>query len=284
MSAGERVPGPLMSDVTLWPEAGPLPGLLVRLGRVDYQVAWQLQATLAAERRAGALPDLLLLLEHPPTFTIGRSGKPEHLLAGPEELARLGATVVPVDRGGDITFHGPGQLVGYPIIDLYQRGRDVHRYLRLLEETIIRTLADLGLAVGRLAPHTGVWSDDEKLAAIGVRVSRGVTTHGFALNIDVEQHYFQAIVPCGIRDKGVTSLAARLAELPEREVVERLIAGHFAMLAGLRWHWLDLRADRPQAAAATILGLAARLGLQSNPAPRDDPTTDGGQTVAGASR
>lgn len=232
------------------------PGLLVHLGRVDYEAAWALQRALADDRRAGQLPDLLLLVEHPPTFTIGRGGSRAHLLAGPAELAALGAQVVEVDRGGDITYHGPGQLVGYPILDLLARGRDVHRYLRLLEEALIRALADLGLAAGRLPPHTGVWVGAEKIAAIGVKVSRGVTLHGFALNIAPDLTHFAAIIPCGIRDKGVTALAHALGAAPDPALVAARVAHHLADLAGLTWRSLDLT-GQPVAALGVMIREAA---------------------------
>lgn len=186
-----------------------------RLGVVDYAAAWELQRELAAQRAAEAIPDTLLLLEHPPTYTIGRSGGHDHLLVDPADLAARGATLVEVDRGGDITYHGPGQLVGYPILQIKNHGRDLHRYLRMLEQVIIDTLATYDLAGRRFPGYTGVWVGDEKIAAIGIRVNaRGVTSHGFALNVATELDDFAAIVPCGIADYGVTSLARLLPAAP----------------------------------------------------------------------
>jgi lipoate-protein ligase B len=242
------------------PDDAPRPGLLVWLGRVEYESAWQLQLALARARREGSVPDLLLLLEHPPTFTIGRSGGQQHLLISGDEVAALGARVYEVDRGGDITYHGPGQLVGYPILDLTTRGRDVHRYLRLLEEVVIRAVAELGVVAGRQAPHTGVWIGDEKVAAIGVKVSRGVALHGFALNIAPNLDHFAAIVPCGIRDKGVTSLAAWLGAAPDARRVAARVAAHFGELAGLAWCPVDLLATPGAELYAAIVAAAQEAG------------------------
>jgi lipoate-protein ligase B len=243
-----------LTDAAMPPAGGsPVPGLLVELGRVEYMAAWDVQRALAAARREERAPDLLLLVEHPPTFTIGRGGGAANLLASPAEVAALGARVHEVDRGGDITYHGPGQLVGYPIIDLLGRGRDVHRYLRLLEEALIRALADLGVAAGRLPPHTGVWVGDEKVAAIGVKISRGVTLHGFALNVAPDLRHFEAIIPCGIRDKGVTSLERLVGRAPEAALVADRVAAHLGALAGLAWRRLDLRDASPDALYDAIL-------------------------------
>ncbi|TMF25501.1 MAG: lipoyl(octanoyl) transferase LipB, partial [Chloroflexi bacterium] len=153
-----------------------------RLGLVPYPEAWALQNRLADARRAGLAPDTLILLEHPHTYTIGRSGTRDHVFLTESELAARGITCLDVDRGGDVTYHGPGQLVGYPIFDLGPQP-DVGRYLRNLEDCLIETLADFGIAAGRLSGYTGVWIGDRKIAAIGVKVSQGVTTHGFALNV-----------------------------------------------------------------------------------------------------
>ena len=205
----------------------------VRLGTIEYGMAWEMQKALAVARRASAIPDVLLLLEHPHTYTIGRSGGDDHLLLSEEALARLGARVFHVDRGGDITYHGPGQLVGYPILHLREDGLDVHAYLRNLEEVLIRALADLGLAAGRQPPHTGVWAGNDKIAAIGVKVSTAITSHGFALNVTTDLSYFDFIVPCGIQGKGATSVAKVLArEVDMEAVVERVVA-HFGLCFGL---------------------------------------------------
>jgi lipoyl(octanoyl) transferase len=161
-------------------------------------------------RQKHEIPDVLLFVEHPPTYTLGRSGKREHLLADPADLARLGASFIETDRGGDITFHGPGQIVGYPIVDLRRWVADVHAYLRALEDVLILALDRFGVPTGREAGFTGVWHRAGKLAAIGVRVSRWVTSHGFALNVTTDLDSFRRIVPCGISGRGVASMAVVL--------------------------------------------------------------------------
>ncbi|MBI2942082.1 MAG: lipoyl(octanoyl) transferase LipB [Chloroflexi bacterium] len=192
-------------------------------GQMEYAAAWELQRRLVAARVAGEIGDVLILLEHPHTFTQGRNGKDDHLLLDAAGLARVGAQFFHVDRGGDVTYHGPGQLVGYPILDLRKRGRDVHAYVRALEQVIIGTLADYGVVAGRIAGLSGVWVGNDKIAAIGVRVSHWVTLHGFALNLNVDLRYFDHIIPCGLMDKGVTSLDRLLGQrVDEREVRERL--------------------------------------------------------------
>ena len=178
-----------------------------RHGLLSYHDAWDLQRQLLARIIAGEAPETLLLLEHPHTYTLGRRGGQEHLLAAPEELAARGAVVIETDRGGDITYHGPGQIVGYPLLNLRRRtGGDVHRYLRALEEVLIGVLAAYGLAGEREPEYTGVWCRGAKVAAIGVRISRGITMHGFALNVSTDLSYFDHIVPCGIHGRKVTSL------------------------------------------------------------------------------
>jgi lipoyl(octanoyl) transferase len=191
---------------------------------------------LAARRAAGEVPDLLVLLEHPPVFTAGRRTDPSHLLLAEADIERAGAELHHVDRGGSVTFHGPGQLVGYPIIDLGQ-APDVVRYLRMVEEALIRACADLGAAVGRSARgDTGVWAGDRKVAAIGVRVSRSVTLHGFALNCATDLSWFGAIVPCGLEDRGVTSLTELVGHEVGVERAVRPVAGRFAEVFGSRLH------------------------------------------------
>ena len=209
----------------------------VWLGRVDYEAAWELQRRLVEDRRVGGAPDRLLLLEHPHTFTIGRSGSRDHLLVTPERLAELAATVLDVDRGGDITYHGQRQLVGYPILNLPDYGRDAHAYLRRLEGALIDLLAEYGVETGRSAGYTGVWVDDAKIAAIGVRISRWITSHGFALNVDPDLSYFEAIIPCGIRDRGVTSLRRLTGSAPPLPDLARRAADHLARTwrADLKW-------------------------------------------------
>lgn len=182
--------------------------LALWLGRVEYMSCWRLQRELADLRAEGRIGDVLLLLEHPPTITLGRSAQQAHLLASPERLAQMGVAVHAIDRGGDVTYHGPGQLVGYPIVHLADHRKDLHWFLRQIEEALIRALAQLGVSGRRFPPHTGVWVEDEKIAAIGVKISRWVSTHGFALNVQPDLRHFDLIVPCGIREYGVTSLNA----------------------------------------------------------------------------
>jgi lipoyl(octanoyl) transferase len=187
-----------------------------RLGRVDYAAALELQRALVEERRAGSIPDTLLLLEHPPVITLGvkTRGAATHVTAPPEVLASAGVAVHETGRGGDVTYHGPGQLVGYPILDLRPDRCDVHQYVRDLEEALIQALEAVGVRAGRVVGLTGVWTGlpgrEEKLAAIGVRISRWITSHGFALNVSTDLGPFDWIVPCGIRDRGVTSVERAL--------------------------------------------------------------------------
>ena len=199
---------------------------LRQLGRVDYATALQLQQQLAADRKQGLVPDQLLLLEHPHVITMGRNGHLENLLAGDDILARAGIGFYPVDRGGDVTYHGPGQLVGYPIFDLRDWQRDVGAYVRAVEETIIATLAEYGIAAGRIPKLTGVWVGERKIAAIGVHLSRWVTSHGFALNHTTDLSFFQYIVPCGLT-RPVTSMEA-LGVQASRQDVQASIARCFA--------------------------------------------------------
>jgi lipoyl(octanoyl) transferase len=198
-----------------------------RLGRVPYAEAWSFQNRLADTRREGLAADTLILLEHPHTYTIGRSGTRNHVFLGEAELAARGITCLDVDRGGDVTYHGPGQLVGYPILDLGPTP-DVGRYLRNLEGCLIDVLADFEIAAGRLSGYTGVWIGDRKIAAIGVKVSQGVTTHGFALNVATDLSLFTHILACGIPDKGVTSIAVELGRAPTITEVEDRVIAHFA--------------------------------------------------------
>jgi lipoyl(octanoyl) transferase len=205
-----------------------------RLGTVAYLPTWELQDELAQQRRERRIGDRLLLLEHFPVYTIGRGGDEANLLAGPQRLRELGAEFVRIDRGGDITFHGPGQLVAYPIVEL-RDPLDLRRYVRSLEAAIIDTAAAFGVAGGREEGLTGVWVDGErKLAAIGVRVRRGVTTHGLALNVNTELGWFDEMIPCGIRDKEVTSLARELGRAVPMEEVEARLATDLGRHFGLR--------------------------------------------------
>jgi len=204
-----------------------------RLGRVPYGEALALQAELVRKRRAGEIPDQLLLLEHPHVITLGSGSHDEHVLVSAEERSRRGIELFDTGRGGDVTYHGPGQLVGYPILDLKPDRCDLHRYLRDLEEMLIGVLADFGLEGSRKEGLTGVWVDDRKLAAIGVRVSSGwITSHGYALNVSTDLSFFGTIVPCGIRDHGVGSISGELGrDVPMAEVEEAAVR-NFARVFG----------------------------------------------------
>lgn len=205
-----------------------------RLGRVPYRPTWAYQDELAERRRRREIGDRLLLLEHEPVYTIGRGGDAANMLAGPERRAELGAELVRIDRGGDVTFHGPGQLVAYPIVEL-RDPLDLRRYVRALEAAVIATAAATGVAAGRVDGRPGVWVDGErKLAAIGVRVRRGVTTHGLALNVSTELRWFDEMIPCGIPDCQVTSLERELGRGVDMEGVADELAGRLAEALGLR--------------------------------------------------
>jgi lipoate-protein ligase B len=199
----------------------------VPLGRVPYGEALELQRTIARDRISGAVPqDVLLLLEHPPVVTLGRSSKEKHLVASPEFLQTHGVELFEVERGGDVTFHGPGQLVGYPIIDLKRHRQDLHWYLRKIEEGLINTLADYGIPAERNTAYTGVWTRGKKIASIGVHARDWVTWHGFALNVTTDLSFFDLIVPCGITGVVMTSIARELGaeDVSARDVVERVSA------------------------------------------------------------
>ena len=198
-----------------------------RLGRVPYAAGLELQADLVAERQKGAIPDTLLLLEHDPVFTLGRNAKAENVLFSEDALRARGFAVFETGRGGDVTYHGPGQVVGYPILDLSDR-KDVHRYVRDLEEVMIRTCADYGLAASRIPGLSGTWVGDDKIGAIGVRIARWVTSHGFAFNVSTDLAPFGLIVPCGIEARGVTSLERLLGRAVTSAEVEDRLARHLA--------------------------------------------------------
>ena len=228
--------------------------LVVDLGLVEYGVAWELQRRVAAARKAGAIPDVLLLCEHPHVITLGRSGKISNLRAPSEMLRRMGVSYFETNRGGDITYHGPGQLVGYPILNLGEIRRDVAWYVRSLEEAMIRATAEFGISSRRVAGRTGVWVDmpagslaedgrevkevgevkgEEKLAAIGVHLSRWVTSHGFAYNVSTDLRYFELIVPCGIAGKRATSLEKLLGRRVEMKEAAPCISAHLGKIFGL---------------------------------------------------
>ena len=230
-----------MSDRELW---------IVDCGRRGYGEMLELQRSIAADRIRGELSeDLLLLVEHPPVITLGRSSKDAHLLANPESLRARGVEVFEVERGGDVTFHGPGQLVGYPIIDLKRHKQDLHWYLRQVEEVLIRALRSFGLTGERVQKYTGVWTNGRKIASIGVHARDWVTWHGFALNVSTELSYFDLIVPCGIPGVQMTSIQREVA----REVTPAEAAPVVAHAAAGVFN-LDLRVrdDLPELDAAAL--------------------------------
>jgi len=218
----------------------------IDLGLMEYKEAWDYQeklfnaivATKVANRTAGtpqATENYLLFCEHPHVYTLGSSGKPEHLLVSEQQLQAQQATYFKINRGGDITYHGPGQIVGYPILDLDNFFTDIHKYLRYLEETVILTLAEYGITAGRSAGETGVWIDAgtpkaRKICAMGIRASRWVTMHGFALNVNTDMNYFGNIVACGIADKAVTSMDKELGRKIDEAGVKEKLKKHFAEL------------------------------------------------------
>lgn len=226
--------------------------IICHLGRVEYAEAWalqqQLQTRLIAAKRATppeVIPHIFLMVEHPHVYTLGKSGDLFHLLLSEERLAEIGATFFKIDRGGDITYHGLGQLVGYPILDLDRFFTDIGKYLRLLEEVMIRTCADFGLAAGRVSGRTGVWieaddkGEERKICAMGIRCSRWVTMHGFAMNLNTNLDYFSYIVPCGISDRGVTSFAQELADVADEAAIRARVAYHFADLFEAKTTYLE---------------------------------------------
>jgi len=219
------------------------------LGLIDYQEAWNYQEKIFAEtisvktanrnldnENQQLTPNYLLFCQHPHVYTLGKNGKPDHLLLEEDALSEKNAKYYRINRGGDITYHGPGQLVGYPILDLDNFFTDIHLYMRMLEESIILTLADYGLKAGRMDGLTGVWLDFEaqenprKICALGVKTSRWVTMHGFALNVNTDLSYFENIIPCGIQDKAVTSMAAELGYEPAMQDVSEKLKNHLAEL------------------------------------------------------
>ena len=216
-----------------------IPLLVSDIGRTRYAQAWTLQQEIWKLRHANALQDILLLTEHEHVYTLGKSTNDNHLLASQEELKASGTDVFHIDRGGDITYHGPGQIVGYPVIDLNNYFLDIHRYLRSLEDVIIRTLAAFGIMAGREKDMTGVWVNEEKIAAIGVKVSRWVTMHGFALNVNTDLSKFDRIIPCGIFHKGVTSMQRTLGQEVPIESVQKTIVESFADVFGCEPSWIS---------------------------------------------
>jgi len=207
--------------------------IVEQLGVVSYADALRLQQEKVSERKAGTIPDTLLLLEHPHVYTLGRNARREHLLVSPSRLAEMGAELFETDRGGDITYHGPGQLVGYPIFDLTEHRRDLGWYMRSLEEVFIGVARDFGIEAGRVAGAAGVWIGNDKLVAMGIHVSRWVTSHGFAFNVNTNLAYFRSIVPCGLLGRGVTSLEKLLGRRMQMDAVIDRVIEHFGTVFGL---------------------------------------------------
>jgi lipoate-protein ligase B len=204
-----------------------------RLGLTEYLRAWQFQKELHRERLEGLIPNTLLLLEHPPTFTMGKSGSVENVLVPIDELERRGISLFFIERGGDVTYHGPGQIVGYPIFDLRDRGKDIRRFVFELEETIIRTLKDFSIESGRDETHPGVWRERAEIAAIGLSVRRWVSMHGFALNVNTGQGDFSLINPCGFSDRRATSMAEVLGTSVDMEAVAERLLANFSDVFGV---------------------------------------------------
>ena len=204
--------------------------LVLNLEREPYERAWKLQHVLVRARQAGRIDDILILLEHEPVITLGRMADAAHILASVAQLRQAGITVQRIERGGDVTYHGPGQLVGYPILSLDGRHLGVSDYMHALEQVLIRTLADFGLAAERRKGIIGVWVRGAKIAALGARVERGVTYHGFALNVATNLAHFALIVPCGLADVQVTSLQQQLGKTVDMQVVRSRVTWHFGQV------------------------------------------------------
>ena len=206
---------------------------IYRLGNLEYGRAWELQVALARAVRQGDQPNSLLLVEHSHVYTRGRLSPSDQVLLTPQELDARGIDVYETDRGGLVTYHGPGQLVVYPVVDLREWGGPL-KYVRTLEQIIIKTLADFGIGAGLVPGLTGVWVDDAKIAAIGVKISRGVAYHGFAINVNTDLSYFEHIVPCGIADRGVTSMSQQLGQSVDLGMVDYSVAYQFGQGMGFR--------------------------------------------------
>lgn len=222
---------------------------VVRLGRMGYEECLELQREVARQRISGAIPqDVLLLIEHPPVVTLGRSSKQKNLVSSPAFLASKGVELFEVERGGDVTFHGPGQLVGYPVFDLKRHRLDLHWYLRSVEEALIRTLSQYGIPGERSTGYTGVWTKGRKIASIGVHARDWVTWHGFALNVTTDLSYFDFIVPCGIVGVEMTSIEKETAASPALDEVSGFAAQEFGTLFGLSC--VDVPSDKLEALRA----------------------------------
>ncbi len=230
--------------------------LVADLGRTEYRWCWDLQHQVVEARRHGRGTDILLLTEHDHVYTIGRTGNADHLLATEDELKSRGIGLCFNDRGGDITYHGPGQLVGYPMLDLNHYYHDLHRYLRDIEEVVIRTLRRFGIRGERSSGYTGVWVAGEKICAIGIRSTRWLTMHGFALNVDTDLRYFQRIIPCGIFERGVTSMQEVLGYDVSVGEVGHLLATDFGEVFSAEMRFVSVET------------LLTRVGLEPQMKPR----------------
>jgi lipoyl(octanoyl) transferase len=233
---------PLMSEQSI---------ALVNLGRLDYAAALALQRQVSALRQQESIGNVLLLVEHPPVLTLGRNAHRQHVVASDELLARRGISLFETNRGGDVTYHGPGQLVGYPILHLrsFTPPLGIVDYLRKLEEVLIRACADYGVLTQRAPGRAGVWTmpggavAEKKIAAVGVHVARGVTTHGFALNVTTDLNDFKLIVPCGISDRGVTTIEAEADSTPSLDQVANSVSRHFGRVFGGQMVWMEALDD-----------------------------------------
>ncbi len=230
----------------------------IQLGETDYDDAFLLQRELAAAVACSG-GGYLVLLSHPPVVTVGRRGTRKHLLVSAEEMSRRGVLLREIDRGGDVTFHGPGQIVGYPIVDLRERARDIHAYLRDIESVIIKVLDRFSIRAGRQKGLTGVWAQQGKLAAIGVAIRRWITYHGFALNVNTDLDYFNLIVPCGIKDREVTSMATILGSQVDEQAVRGALVEEFALVFDFP--------DRLEIRAESAGEVRSTLDLPEVPAP-----------------
>jgi lipoate-protein ligase B len=201
--------------------------LVWELGGIEYNKAYELQRKLHRQRVMEEIPDVLLLLEHPPTITVGKSGRIENILVPREELRERGVSLFFIDRGGDVTYHGPGQIVGYPVMDLKARDKDIRKFVHDIEEVLIRTVRDFGIAGGRDETHPGVWVEGRELAAIGLAVRRWVSMHGFALNVQPDMEHFALINPCGFTDRKAVSMVELIGEAIRMEDVKRCLMAHF---------------------------------------------------------
>lgn len=201
--------------------------LVCDLGLIDYQQAWDLQLEFHTKRRLGEISDILFICEHPHTYTLGKVAEKENLLYSESELKDKGISVFEIDRGGDITYHGPGQIVGYAILNLEDWKKDTHLYLRSLEDVLIKTCSDYGINSGRNENYTGVWIDNRKICAIGIKVSRWITMHGFAFNVNTDLTLFDGIIPCGIQEKEVTSLSKEVGEEINISLAKRRVINNF---------------------------------------------------------